>query len=81
MIEASKNGDLDKVRSSLVEIFLGNRRVIGKVLSISRLCRRRTTCKHCLVILYLSNLRTFSVIRFVTFQVIPACIGKKYVSY
>ena len=77
MIEASKNGDLDKVRSSLVEIFLGS---IVEVLSISRLCRRRTSCKHCLVILlYLSNLRTFSVTCFVTFQVIPACIGKKYV--
>ena len=31
MIEASKNGDLDKVRSSLVEIFFVNRRVIVNV--------------------------------------------------
>ena len=31
MIEASKNGDLDKVRSSLVEIFLDNRRGIVNV--------------------------------------------------
>ena len=65
MIEASKNGDLDKVRS------------FGENISRQETCY----CKRCLVTFLNSrNLRTFSVTRFVTFQVIAACIGKKYVS-